>query len=220
MRSTLPSALVRTGLVILAGLLALAAAVAARGAPSVPPAPTPKTGAPPWHAPPDPMRRTRLAGLTPERFEHLAYHVHSHLDIFVNGKPVKIPAGIGIETADPGVHSGPLPDGSTAYGGIRRCNRPCISPLHTHADLGLLHTETSTPTPNRLGQFFTEWSVRLDRRCVGGYCRPDSILVYVNGKQYHGNPRWILLANHTEIAIVIGTPPKTIPRSFPTDVPL
>jgi hypothetical protein len=160
-----------------------------------------------------------MAGLRPELFEHLTYHVHSHLDIFVNGKRVKIPAGIGINVRDPGVQSGLLPDGSTAYGGIRRCRQPCISPLHTHADLGLLHTETSTPTANRLGQFFTEWDVTLTRRCVGGYCKPDSILVYVNGKLYTKDPRDILLANRTEIAIIIGTPPKRIPKRFPTDIP-
>jgi hypothetical protein len=160
-----------------------------------------------------------MAGLTPELFEHLTYHVHSHLDIFVNGRPIPIPAGIGINTRDPGVKSGNLPDGSIGYGGIERCRLPCISPLHTHADYGLLHTETSTPSPNRLGQFFTEWAVRLDRRCVGGYCKPDSIVVYVNGKRFSGNPRNILLANKTEIAIVIGRPPKTIPSSYPTDIP-
>ena len=40
--------------------------------------------------------------------------------------------------------------------------------------------------------------------------------MYVNGKAYGGDPRQILLANHTEIAIVIGTPPKRIPKIFPT----
>jgi len=158
-----------------------------------------------------------MAGLKPELFEHLTYHVHSHLDIFVNGKPVTVPAGIGINIHDPGVQHGPAPDGSIAYGGIKRCRQPCISPLHTHADYGVLHTETSTPSPNRLGQFFTEWNVRLDRQCVGGYCKPDSIRTYVNGRLFTGNPRTILLADHTEIAIVIGTPPKTIPKSFPTN---
>lgn len=161
-----------------------------------------------------------MAGLTPQLYEHLDYHVHSHLDVFVNGKRVKVPAGIGINIHDPAVHSGKLPDGSTAYGGIQRCKKPCISPLHTHADLGLLHTETSTPKPNRLGELFTEWGVRLDRHCVGGYCKPDSIAVYVNGGRYSGNPRDIPLADHTEIAIVVGTPPKQIPRKFPTNVPV
>jgi len=210
---------VRSLLLAAVAAAALVAAAAHAGS-GVSPVPKPKTGAAPWPAPSDPMRLTRLAGLTPERFEHLAYHVHSHLDLFVNGKHVTIPAGIGINIHDPGVHSGKLPDGSIAYGGIQLCKQPCISPLHTHADLGLLHTETSTPTPNRLGQFFTEWGVRLDSECVGGYCKPGSIAVYVNGKRYTANPRDILLANHTEIAIVIGTPPKTIPSKFPLDVPL
>jgi hypothetical protein len=201
--------------VALAGLLFVTAS-AARG-PA--PVPRPKTGAAPWPAPKDPMHWTQLAGLTPERFEHLTYHVHSHLDIFVNGKRVTIPAGIGINTADPGVKHSALADGSLAYGGIQMCDQPCISPLHTHADLGLLHTETSAPTPNRLGEFFVEWGVRLDRSCVGGYCSPDSILVYVNGKRYTGDPRRILLANHTEIAIVIGSLPGTIPGKFP-NVPI
>lgn len=161
------------------------------------------------------MRLTRLAGLVPEVNEHLAYHVHSHLDVFVNGAHVKIPAGIGIDTHDKAVHSGTITDGSTAYGGILKCPKVCISPLHTHADLGVLHTETDKPIPNKLGEFFVEWGVRLDRSCVGGYCKPDSIRVYVNGKRYLGDPRRILLADRTEIAIVIGSLPKKIPSAFP-----
>lgn len=198
-------------------LALLAGAPAVAGAPR--PAPTPKTGAPPWPAPKDPIQLAKAAGLEPERFEHLTYHVHSHLDVFVNGKNVKVPAGIGIDIHDPAVQHGPLPDGSIAYGGIKRCRQPCISPLHTHADYGLIHTETSKPRPNTLGEFFVEWGVRLDRSCVGGYCKPDSIVVYVNGKVFTGDPRTILLANHTEIAIVIGTPPAKIPKRFP-NVPL
>jgi len=166
------------------------------------------------------MLLTVKAGLTPETYEHLIHHVHSHLDVFVNGKHVVVPAGIGIDTRNPGVHHGAMPDGSLAYGGINPpCGKPCISPLHTHADYGLLHTESSTPKPNTLGEFFTEWNVRLNTRCVGGYCKPDSIVIYVNGKPYSGDPRTIRLVNHTEIAVVIGTPPKKIPSSFP-NVPI
>lgn len=211
----MPRVIALTAAVALAGVTLSAAAAA--GGPA--PAPRPKAGAAPWPAPKDAMRRTRVAGLVPEHFEHLTYHVHSHLDIFVNGKPVTIPAGIGINTHDPGVHHAALPDGSLAYGGIQMCDQPCISPLHTHGDLGLLHTETSAPTPNLLGEFFVEWGVRLDRSCVGGYCRPDSILIYVNGKRYTGDPPKILLANHTEIAIVIGSLPAKIPSKFP-NVPI
>src|SRR2546426_2780395 len=192
----------------LTGVFILAVTIAAGAAAS--------SGRPRWPAPPDPRRLARAAGHVPEPAEQLQYHVHSHLDVFVNGKRVTVPAGIGINTHDPAVQSGKLADGTTAYGGISTpCAHPCISPLHTHAAYGVLHTETSKPQPNRLGQFFVEWGVRLDRRCVGGYCRPDSIRLYVNGKRYLGDPRQILLADQTEIAIVIGSLPKKIPSAFP-----
>jgi hypothetical protein len=203
-------------LVLAVGFAAVASAVGAAG-PA--PAPRPKTGAVPWPAPSDPMKRTVLAGLVPEHFETLTHHVHSHLDVFVNGRHVKVPAGIGINIHDPGVHHAKVPDGSLGYGGIRFCKKPCISPLHTHADYGVLHTESASALPNTLGEFFVEWGVHLNRRCVGGYCKPDSMGVYVNGKRFVGDPRVIQLTNLTEIAIVIGTPPKSIPKSFPKNIP-
>src|SRR6266576_4254591 len=95
-------------------------------------APTPTSGAAPWPAPPDPLQRARAAGLVPERREQLAYHVHAHLDVFVNGRQMKVPSGLGINIADPGVHRGPAPTGGTSYGGIQLFARACISPLHTH----------------------------------------------------------------------------------------
>jgi hypothetical protein len=177
------------------------------------PAPKPARGAAPWPAPADPLRLTFAAGLRPDRKETLIHHVHSHLDIFVNGTRVIVPAGIGINIHDPGVRRFKAPDGSRAYGGIQLCAKPCISPLHTHDDTGILHTESASRVPHRLGQFFTEWGVRLSRRCVGGYCRPVGIQIFVNGKRYRDDPRTIALTNHKEIAVVIGTPPKTIPST-------
>jgi len=183
---------------------------------SAPAAPRPASGAAPWPAPPNPIELTRRAGLVPERAEFLQYHVHAHLDVFVNGKPVRVPAGIGINIDDPGVQRAKTADGTFAYGGIELCHRVCISPLHTHADDGILHTETKTVEPNRLGQFFTEWNVRLDRKCVGGYCEPKApIAIFVNGERYTGDPREIELSDQKEIAIVIGSPPSSIPSTFP-----
>ncbi len=179
-------------------------------------APAPASGGLPWPAPPDPLALARKAGLTPEPHEFFGFHVHSHLDVFVNGAPVQVPAGIGIDIHDPAVHHEVLEDGSDAYGGIDPpCKAPCISPLHTHDVSGVLHTESQGSEPNRLGQFFTEWNVRLDADCVGGYCSPEaSILVYVDGAQYDGNPADIELTDHKEIAIVIGTPPAQIPATY------
>ena len=183
---------------------------------TAPPAPQPAGGGPPWPAPRNAMQLTRHAGLTPERAEFLQYHVHAHLYVFVNGQQVEIPAGIGINIHDPAVHVFHNPNGTLAYGGIDPpCATPCISPLHTHDPDGILHTESKTVAPNRLGQFFAEWGVRLDNNCVDGFCKPKSpIAIFVNGKRYNGDPRAIELADRTVIVIVIGSPPPTIPTKF------
>ena len=179
-------------------------------------APTPASGAAPWPAPGDPLGLTRKAGLEPETHEFLDYHVHAHLDVFVNGEPVVVPAGLGIAIDDPAVRHDVLVDGTDNYGGIDPpCAEPCISPLHTHDVSGVLHTETKEPTPNTLGQLFTEWNVALDGSCVGGYCEPEaSVLVYVDGRAFEEDPATIELTDGKEIAIVIGTPPEEIPVSY------
>ena len=179
-------------------------------------APTPKSGAVPWPAPPEPIGLARRAGLTPETHEFVALHVHAHLDVFVNARPATVPAGIGIETHDPAVKRFKAPDGSTGYGGISpACATPCISPLHTHFPDGVLHTEAKEHEFNTLGEFFTEWNVELSRRCVGGYCKPAApIAFYVNGEPYTDDPRGIKLEDKREIAIVIGRAPAEIPSSF------
>jgi hypothetical protein len=180
-------------------------------------APAARTTKAPWPAPDNAMALTCEAGLVPEKAEFLQYHVHAHLDVFVNGRPLFVPAGIGIDTDNPAVRADTGPNGLVIGAGLtEECDEPCISPLHTHQLDGVLHTETKTPSPNRLGQFFTQWAVRLDAKCVGGYCRPSvPIKVYVDGKVETGDPTRIELSNLREIAIVIGTPPASIPSAFP-----
>jgi hypothetical protein len=179
-------------------------------------APTPSKGAVPWPAPADPPKLTRRAGLTPETHEFVFLHVHAHLDVFANGKSVTVPAGIGIDIDNPSVRRYKASDGSTGYGGISPpCAQPCISPIHTHFTDGVLHTEAKKDQFNTLGEFFTEWNVRLDSSCVGGYCKPAApITIYVDGDPWSGDPREIKLEDKREIAIVIGTPPDDIPSSF------
>ena len=181
---------------------------------SAPPAPEPASGAPPWPAPSDPIARTVEAGLKPERKEFFAIHLHAHLDVFVNGEPVEVPAGIGIDITDPGVRRFEDP-GGIGYGGIELCDKPCISPLHTHDTTGVLHTEAPENVTNSLGEFFVEWDVQLDERCVGVFCEPEaSIAVYVDGERYVGDPAGIALENLREIAIVIGSFPSEVPSTY------
>ena len=184
--------------------------------------PAPSAGAPApssaaalvWPAPPDPMERTIAAGLEPAPKEFGINHAHAHLDVFVDGRPVVVPAGIGIEIDDPQVRTFTEPDGSVSYGGIELCADACISPLHTHFATGILHTESATADPVTLGQFFTEWGVELSESCVGEHCSPETtVAFYVNGEPYTGDPRAIELSDRRQIAIVVGTPPAEIPAT-------
>lgn len=156
-----------------------------------------------WPLPDDPMGLARAAGLEPLTIESLEYHVHVHLDVFMDGRPVLVPAGIGIDIDDPAVKRFEDP---VAYGGIEEpCEDPCISPLHTHDPDGVIHTESPTPTPNTLGEFLIEWDVTL----------PDDAKVYVDGEAYSGDVAEIELTDMLEIAIVMGEPPSVIPSEFP-----
>ena len=153
------------------------------------------------------MERVAAAGLPGFTSEQLFFHVHAHLDVFVDGKAVPVAAGIGI--------SDEL--GKTQQAGKSKCANPCISPLHTHDDSGVLHVENDKERQITLGQLFTEWGVRFSADCVGGYCAPDKPhKAYVGGQEFTGDPSTIVLKDREEIAIVIGTPPSTIPSAFPT----
>ena len=213
--TTLPLAIILFAVVGVGG----GCAGAGDGSPASTAQPEPEPGSPAaaavvlWPAPPNPMDLTVAAGLEPAPKEFGTNHVHAHLDVFVDGKPIVVPAGIGINIDDPQVRRFDEPDGSVSYGGIELCSAACISPLHTHYATGILHTESASPEPNTLGQFFTEWDVALTDSCVGEYCKPEPIAVYVNGEPVSGDPRAIQLTDRTEIAIVIGTPPPEIPKT-------
>ena len=198
-------------LAIAAASLALGAAGCGTAAPA---SPSGQAAVLQWPAPPDPMERTVHAGLTPQPKEFLTNHVHAHLDVFVDGEPVRVPSGIGIKIDDAAVRRFNERDGTTSYGGIDMCNQPCISPLHTHDATGIIHTESASPEPNTLGEFFTEWGVALDASCVSTFCSPiTKIAIYIDGELTTGDPRAIQLTDHREIAVVIGTPPAQIPKT-------
>jgi len=163
-----------------------------------------------WPAPSDPLERTVAAGLEPAPQEFHVNHVHAHLDVFIDGQEIVVPAGIGINTKDPEVR---YFEDVGSYGGIEMCDQPCISPLHTHDASGILHTESADTESHTLGQFFTEWGVELSETCVGEHCAPTPIAVYIGGETYEGDPRAIELTDQKVIVIVVGTPPAVIPST-------
>lgn len=131
-----------------------------------------------------PLGLTTLAG-----HNGLVEHYHAHLDVFVNGKRVKVPALIGI---NPGA----------GY----------LTELHTHDGRGVVHIESEKTQNYNLGQFIAEWGVYLNQRCLGGYC--TGFKWYVDGKEQTGNPAGLVLKPHQEIALVVGKPPAKIPSSY------
>ena len=167
-----------------------------------------------WPAPPaDAVARLAAdAGVPLATREQLAHHAHAHLDVFIDGAHRTVPAGLGIVITDPDVKTFDDPAG-TSYGGIEGCDQPCISPLHTHDVSGVIHTESPTRQDNTLGQLFRLWDVRLDERCIGDYCEPAMpIKLYVDGSEEPlANAARIPLTDGTEIAVVIGDPPRRIP---------
>ena len=136
--------------------------------------------------------RLRPLGLNALSAEALAFHIHQHLDVFVNGKKVTVPQFIGID------------DGSF------------ITELHTHDATGIMHVESAQTKPYTLGQFVSVWGVRLSKQCIGGYCAGPGkpLRFYLNGKRYLSDPNNLILKNHQEIAIVYGKAPKKIPSTY------
>jgi hypothetical protein len=132
-------------------------------------------------------QRLKADGLPVLGAESFVVHIHQHLDLYVRGKHEPLPALIGINV-----------------------QQRYLSPIHTHDFSGVIHVESPTKRTFTLGQFWDVYGVRFDAHCVGGEC--GGVQVYVNGARYLGNPRAIVLRSHQELAVVVGKPPKEIPR--------
>jgi hypothetical protein len=208
----------RRGAIVVAAL-ALAAAIAFllfRPAPTSTPKVAPggltglNTGPPPWPAETDGLyQRLLKIGLQPLPLEGTGLHSDQHLDIYVDGQPVTIPAQIGIPPgykADPGVTP-------TDF----------ISILHTHDSSGTVHVESPTRTQYTLGEFFDVWGVRFTPTCLGGLCetKDKKIEVFVNGKLQTGDPTKVLFSLQPfsqEIVLTYGTKAE-LPNPIPSRIP-
>jgi hypothetical protein len=152
---------------------------------------------PPWTAGDDLLeQRLRKIGLPILQAEGQVVHIHQHLDVIAEGKPVPVPANIGI-----------------GAGGT------FITSLHTHDATGVMHVESPTAESFSLGQFFAVWGVKLNRDCIGGLCAGGGkvLRTWVNGSRVEADPTRIVLAEHQEIVIAYGTPaqmPKPVPSSY------
>lgn len=150
---------------------------------------------PPWSPPEDSKTRVAQAGLRLGQMG-TAEHYHAHLNLVVDGRPVQVPPGIGI-------------DPSTGE----------MSALHTHTPDGVLHIEAGTKgQPFTLGQLFTEWNVKLTADQVGSLnvTKHKQLVLYVNGKRRTEDPALLRLEPDQQIALAYGTPKANadLPTSF------
>jgi hypothetical protein len=137
---------------------------------------------------------SRVDGISCGATEQLAYHIHAHLAVFVNGQPRAVPGGIGI----PGSQVVQSSEGPVANGG------ECIYWLHTHAPDGVIHIESPTQRIYTLGDFFDVWRQPLSSNNVAGV--KGHVTALVNGKPWTKSLRSIPLDPHTAVQLDIGSP--------------
>jgi len=134
-------------------------------------------------------------GITCQRSENVAYHIHAHLTIFVNGSAYQVPYGIGIGPPLGGVRT---PAGAFVETGS------CFMWLHTHVADGIIHIESPKFATYTLGQFFAVWGQKLSRSQVGP--KKGSVTAFYDGKVWTGNPAAIPLTATAQIQLDVGSP--------------
>jgi hypothetical protein len=133
-------------------------------------------------------------GISCDRGEQVAFHIHAHLTVFVNGAARQVPAAVGI----PGAQAENTPSGPFIASGT------CFYWLHTHAPDGIIHIESPVQRTYTLGNFFDIWGQPLGPDQAGPARGPVTALY--NGQVYRGNPRNIPLEKHAQIQLEVGKP--------------
>ncbi len=201
----------RRRVIVAATLVALAlitvVVVAVQGRPGHPPSTTTAAGGSPMGPEGIPRETGRLLapastsatgrtvdGIQCDAAEQIAYHVHTHLAVYVNGRLRPLPAGVGI--VEPEAEA--TPDGP--FDAASRC----YYWLHVHAQDGVIHIESPTLATYTLGQFFDIWGQPLSEDRVG----PDRgpLAVFVDGRRVVDDPAAITLGSHRDIQIDVGRP--------------
>jgi hypothetical protein len=156
----------------------------------------------PWLAPASSTTPgATVDGIQCAPIEQLAYHIHAHLLVYVNGQPRQLPPAIGLV----GPVSQKTPEG-LFYGA-----QQCYYWLHTHAADGIIHIESPSPRIYTLGNFFNEWRQPLSSNQVGP--ATGKVTAFVNGKPWTKDPRSIPLSKHAVVQLDVGEPavaPQTV----------
>lgn len=136
-----------------------------------------------------PPEAQAIGGIECHSMEVTNYHVHAHLDVFVDGKAQEVPSQIGILQSP-----------------------HCFYWLHTHDTTGTIHVEAPQQKNFTLGQFMDIWS----KTHAGAKTFFDSVAgkplkAYDNGTAFQGDYKNIQLESRKQIVLAYGTPPPVIP---------
>ncbi len=131
-----------------------------------------------------------ISGLSCDSAEQNGYHIHVHFTIYINGKPLTIPAGIGI----PG-------DGT------------CFYWMHTHTDDGIIHIEAPQKLHNlALDDFITLWQQGFaNLNFPPQMIQSSGWKIFVNGKPFNGvvtSPLYteVTFQPHDAVTLEYGSP--------------
>jgi len=152
----------------------------------------------PYLASPATTQSGEVDGISCGPTEQLLYHIHIHLEVWVDGRLYAIPAGVGI----PGSQSVETNVGPVAEGGR------CLYWLHTHTADGVIHVESPLRRIYTLGNFFDVWHQSLS---AGGVASATGkVTAFFNGKLWSKDPRLMPLIPHAVIQLEIGLPPPPL----------
>ena len=122
-------------------------------------------------------------GIYCDQQEQVAFHIHAHLTIYINGKQSQIPQGTGIAS-----------------------DTSCFYWLHTHDTTGVIHIEAPAGHSFVLGNFLDEWSSQFATLGYPSELALSGWTAYVDGKLYQGDFHKISLKSHTLITIMYNSP--------------
>src|SRR5438105_828169 len=105
-----------------------------------------------------PQQVMSINGVECHTLEQTNYHVHSHLDVFVDGQKQQVPSKIGILSSP-----------------------SCLYWLHTHDTDGIIHVEAPQAHDFTLGQFLNIWNQTRDTDGFFNSVSDMNVTVYVDG---------------------------------------
>ncbi|HTJ25725.1 MAG TPA: hypothetical protein VMA36_06115 [Candidatus Limnocylindria bacterium] len=163
-----------------------------------------------------PTRAPSIDGIACTYDPEKGYHQDVHVSLFVRGRQLAVPLGIGMI----GPQVAPYPSGPYA-GGAYAGNDDCVYWMHTHDATGIVHVEPQEAHQTfSLAQFFDVWGQELTRSRAATYRGKVRIFRWHIGDQHprvtevtrESGAATFASRSHDEITVQVGPPWAPLPR--------